>query len=90
MEGAGTVSELAISSIAPSFGNEDPKVTITWISQPDRSYAVDYSTDLANWVELNDDVPSGGDSTEFTHSFLPKFPELENQSTLFYRVREID
>lgn len=90
VEGAGTASELAISSIAPSFGNDEPKVTITWISQSEQSYAVDYSTDLVNWVELNDDVPSGGDSTEFVHSFLPGFLELERESTVFYRVREIE
>ncbi|MGK0185830.1 MAG: hypothetical protein ACI9R3_001613 [Verrucomicrobiales bacterium] len=46
-------------------------VTIEWNSSPSGSYAISYSTDLDQWIELEDGLLSDGDSTEFTEENIP-------------------
>lgn len=55
------------------------EVVITWNSQPQRSYAVESSSDLTTWTELDDGVASEGESTSFTVAA----PEATDE---YYRV----
>ena len=66
---------------------KDPTAVITWTSRPDATYNLDFSTDLKTWFEIDDGIESGGDTTEFTHPFLPNFPELIGATRIYYRVR---
>jgi len=65
----------------------DPGATITWASVPNAEYSIDYSTDLVDWPEITDGVPSEGEQTTLIHKFLPAHPELENAPRVYYRVR---
>lgn len=64
---------------------EVPSVKITWQSKPDQNYAVFYSHDLENWIEITDSHPSEGDLTSYTDSDLP-----DDAPRLFYRVTEAE
>lgn len=57
-------------------------VRLTWTSQPGATYSVFASPDAKTWVEINDSIPSEGESTstEFTDSAVPDSP------TRFYQV----
>jgi len=72
--------ELSISNISR---NSDGSINIIFNSAPEKSYAVDISDDLVNWLELDDSINSTGSRTSFIHST----PDLASP-TLFYRVRE--
>ena len=66
---------------------------LTWRSKPNKTYAVDLSTDLnADWQEINDEVESeGAGTTSFT---APTYSGIEPPDPLpervFYRVREVE
>ncbi|MDE0570761.1 MAG: hypothetical protein OSB44_08765 [Verrucomicrobiales bacterium] len=74
-----TDAPFAITSV--TRGSEPNQTTITWSSLPSRSYSLEFSTDLINWIEVNDSVVS-----PYTDDSLPPNPLLE---TIFYRVRDI-
>jgi hypothetical protein len=58
---------------------------VTWNSKLGSNYAIDYSSDLIQWFEINDSIPSEGDETTFTDQpFPPGAPQI------FYRVRAVD
>ena len=77
----GNATELAITEISVS---EDLLTTsLTWSSKPSRVYAVDKSTDLINWQEVDDAVDSEGETTSFD-VLSPEPGEVR----LFFRVRE--
>ena len=76
-----------ILSVTPDDNAEDPNATITWTSIPNRSYSIDVSTDLSTWAEIEDGVPSGGDTTTFVHHYLQGFPELVGAPRIYYRIR---
>lgn len=59
---------------------------LTWVSRPEQSYAVDYSTDLHEWLELDDSIESTGAITRFVDDAVsePRSPRL------FYRIRVKD
>jgi hypothetical protein len=70
--------------------NGDATVTLTWNSKPGKTYVVHYSDGLnddANgneprlWPDLDDSVPSGGETTSFTDINLPanRFYVIEEQ-----------
>lgn len=80
--------DLRILEIGRDENPEDPGVTISWNSRPDRSYTIEYSPDLVTWFELDDGFASAGEVTEFTHHFLPDQPELVGAPDVFYRVSE--
>lgn len=81
-------SQFQILSVALDENKADPTTTITWTSRPNRTYSIDFSTDLASWSEIEDGVPSDGDTTEYVHSFLPAFPELVGAPSIYYRIRD--
>lgn len=63
-----------------------PKHTITWNSRDGQAYALFYSTDCESWIEINDSIPSEGETTSFVQELLPFFAEVVGARTLFYRV----
>ncbi len=80
-----------ISDIDYSPGTDE--VTLTWSANPNATYAVLYSTDLAIWdgdlgdsitMEVDDEVPDDGDFLTKTFD-LSEFA-LEGETTLFFRV----
>jgi hypothetical protein len=60
-------------------------VTVEWASKIGASYIVEFSTDLFLWIEVDDNTPQGGatsDRSTFT------FEDIQaGQSGLFFRVR---
>lgn len=56
-------------------------VKLTWISERNTTYAIDISTDLENWQELEDGVQSDG--LEKTYSFSAPSPRVH-----FFKVRK--
>ena len=75
---------LAITTIDVDEENESKSVTLTWNSLPRRNYAVFVSSDLEEWVELDDNVQSQGDETTFTEEAIPS-----EERSRFYRVEDI-
>jgi hypothetical protein len=69
---------------------KDPTITVTWGSRPNRDYALFYSTDCEVWNEINDSIPSDGDSTSYPHALLPDFGQLVDAPILFYRVQDAE
>lgn len=61
-------------------------IQITWTCNEGATYSVERSTDLENWVELDDSVVP----TEGTHTYAdPEAATLEG-TEYFYRVVEIE
>lgn len=58
-------------------------VTIEWNSSPGATYAVAFSTDLEEWIELEDGLASEGESTAYTEEGIPVGARWR-----YYRVRE--
>ena len=83
----GGADTFQILSVTPDDDMDDPNATITWTSAPNRSYSIDVSTDLTTWTEIEDGVPSGGETTTFVHHFLEGFPELVDAPRLYYQIR---
>ena len=78
---AGPPPDLEIASI--SRATDGSKVTLSIKSRPSRIYAVDFSTNLASWIELSDAVPSAGNLTIYEDSVA------SNRTNAFYRVRDV-
>ena len=78
--GAGA-SEFKITSV--DLNQESGLVTIVWNSIPGAVYAVDTSSDLLEWRELDDSVTADDTTKSFsTASSLP-----EGETKIFFRVR---
>ena len=60
----------------------DQIFNFTWNSVEGVFYAVDSSTDLKNWEEVDDSILSEGKRTTFTNS-------TDNADILYYRVRQL-
>lgn len=60
----------------------DQMINFTWNSVEGAFYAVDSSTDLKNWEEVDDSILSEGKLTTFTNT-------TENADSLYYRVRQL-
>ena len=83
--GNAPATPLAFTSI--SFNAATNQVTLTWTSQPGKTYRLESSQTLATWpVEINDNIASGGATTTFVHS-LSTFPGGQ-PATLYYRVKQ--
>lgn len=59
------------------------EVTLKWNSQPNRNYTLFSSETLVDWTELQDNIQSGGETTEHTESF-----DVANNPRQYYRVQE--
>lgn len=57
--------------------------SLTWNSRPNKTYAVDFGTDLDGWAELTDSVDSQGEQTSFSYTGAVGLPRQ------FFRVREV-
>ena len=82
----GLLTEFAITSIAPNAAGD--MVTLTWNSLPNRTYALDTSTDMAGapgeaWIEELDEIESDGESTSFTQ------PVPQGTERIFFRIRDV-
>ena len=62
--------------------SNDQMINFTWNSVEGAFYAVDSSTDLKNWEEVDDSILSEGKLTTFTNT-------IENADSLYYRVRQL-
>ena len=58
-------------------------MTLTIATRAGRTYAVDYSTDLVNWIELTDALPATGTSTVYVDTVAANFRRAQ------YRVRDV-
>jgi len=86
--GSGGGDDFRITSVSYDNNAKAPSVTFAWNSRPKADYIVEYSTDLENWEELDDGFASQGETTSFTHEFVPDFPNLIGTERLYYRVTE--
>ncbi len=86
---SGPTSIFQIISLVYDPAMPEPNVFIEWNSQPGGVYAVDYATELASWQEITDSVDSGGETSTFSHFFLPGDPGLIGMPQLYYRVRQV-
>ena len=86
--GGGASAGLAFTEITVS--EDKTSATLTWRSKPNKTYAVDLSTDLAGvWEELDDEVESQGEETTVTMpTFSGNQPDPLHER-VFYRVREL-
>ncbi len=66
-----------------SYNPDTDKVTLTWNSRPDETYAIFYTESLTPpvWLEANDGVPSGG--TQTVWELQATYPE----DKLFFKVQ---
>ncbi len=83
-----TQGTFEITTLARS--TDGSSVTLKFRSQNNRTYAVDYCTDLraaagtpGSWVELSDSIPATGAETEYVDLVGAGFPRA------FYRVRDV-
>ncbi len=81
----GTPIPLEITNISANFSGESPVVTMSFNSKAGNIYAIDRTTDLLLWEELDDGLEGEADSTEFVDSFLPA-----DARRIFYRVRQVE
>ena len=61
---------------------ERGEVKLTWTSRTGRNYSIESTSDLQIWIELDDGIPSTGDTTSYTDT-----PAGE-ATVLYYRVVE--
>jgi hypothetical protein len=66
-----------------TFDSAARSTKLVWESRAGKTYSIDRSTNLKEWLELTDGVESEGETTEFTH---PDIPEAETEN--YYRVSE--
>ena len=57
------------------------KPTITWASTPGESFVLERSTDLQDWLEVDDGIPAAGDLTSYKDEAAP-------ERDAYYRVRK--
>jgi hypothetical protein len=70
-----------------SFNPATSQITLTWNSQPGKTYRLESSQTLATWpVELNDNIVSGGTTTTYVHT-ITTFPG-GTPAALYYRVKQ--
>lgn len=78
---------LAVPEII-EVGRTGSVITITWSSRDAVNYILDYSLDLATWPDLNDNVPSQGQTTTETIDIDADIGEPV-ADRIFFRVREM-
>lgn len=68
---------------AADYDGETNQVSLTWMSKPGLSYAIEFSKDMTSWEEIDDSHASEGFFTSFIDVNLPDAPLRR-----YYRVRE--
>jgi hypothetical protein len=66
-----------------SYDPENGQATIIWTSNPRKTYAVESSTDLISWIELDDGIAGKEEQTSFGDE--PAAGTVE----IYYRVRQV-
>ena len=61
----------------------DNEITLVWNSRPNRTYSVYVSSNLVNWIELNDSIESQGATTQHIESF-----NVAGNSRQYFRILE--
>ena len=61
----------------------DGSVDVTWESRDGKSYSIDFSSDLNDWIEGTDGFAATGESTTFNDDAVPA-----DTAVRYYRVRE--
>lgn len=79
----GPPTRIPFTILSVAFDPGTRTATITWTSKPNRTYSIDVSDDLSDWLEINDGIPSAGQSTSYEDAGIP-----EGATTRIYRVRE--
>lgn len=70
-----------------SYNATTSQISLTWTSQPGKTYTLESSQTLATWpVELNDNIASGGATTTYIHT-VTTFPG-GMPPALYYRVKQ--
>ena len=59
------------------------QAAIVWHSKPGTTYTLEASTDLTDWMELDDEIPTGGKETKYIETNIAVEDEIR-----FYRVIE--
>ena len=82
-------NEISFGSGAPeiisvSFDESGPRAVIEFTSVPGASYLIETSSDLVNWLELEDEYGSEGTTTSYTASFFANGPARQ-----YYRVTKV-
>ena len=77
---------LAITEIRYSSVNDS--LSVSWNSNPGKIYALDFSFDIRNWLELNDEIVSDGELTTYQETLSEALSE--NKKSVFFRVREVE
>ncbi len=78
--------EVAFTQFSPNTPGLN-QVSLAWTSRPGRTYVLEVSRSLGNtWLELDDGIPSAGNSTGYVHNLLNTYPG--GTQRVYYRVRE--
>jgi hypothetical protein len=81
IEAYATGAPTSFNIIDLSF-NEDDKPVIVWESVKNLVYAIDFSYDLDEWMEITDDLNGQSNTTPFVHEDFE-----EGTERIFYRLR---
>ena len=81
IEAYATGAPTSFNIIDLSF-NEDNKPVIVWESVKNLVYAIDFSYDLDEWMEITDDLNGQSNTTPFVHEDFE-----EGTERIFYRLR---
>ncbi|MGJ8695166.1 MAG: beta strand repeat-containing protein [Verrucomicrobiaceae bacterium] len=95
--GTGKLTVLALGDfngiIAAEFTdiqvNASGDVTLTWASQPDGVYLLNYSENLTDWLEVDDAILAEGASTSFT-VLAAQFPSGFGPEKAFFQVKRVE
>lgn len=82
---SGNLTPLGFTAIRRYVEGAQTVTELTFNSTPGATYAIDFSSDLITWPEVNDSVTSQGDITVFTD----RDPGIQGQPKIFYRVRNV-
>ncbi|MGK0185479.1 MAG: hypothetical protein ACI9R3_001257 [Verrucomicrobiales bacterium] len=80
---SGSARIFQIKSIEVASDGATRSITLTWNSQDNRSYALDASPTLGDWLEVDDGIESGGSETTYTETSAA----LLDENVRYYRVR---
>ncbi len=85
--GGGSIFGFTKVEYVDGEGGAPDSVDLTWNSLPGRTYTLSGSTDLINWFEVDDSIPSDGETTSYNYqSTVPPVPS--EASRIYFRVQE--